>query len=403
MIRNPSYSLQAFIVNSMPSMSDSSENCAAIIGAGVSGLVAAVHLRRVGIRSVVFDKASDIGGMWNVHLNPSWKSMQTNISKFTTVLADFSWPEDTPLFPRQEEVYSYLSNYARRSLPESTFQLSTEVTQVTYSNNRTSPWTVEYRTNAKSICTAQFTFVIVASGFFGTPHIPQSILGLLQFPGQVLHGSEYRSSDQVRGKRVIIVGASMSAAEIAADIAPTAKDIIHIASRNFCSLPRFIPLAPKDPMSPFLPIDLVSYRRSKRTSDNETVFRQCRRLARRIADYFQALTGGADQQSSCLVKSQDGEAPFVAISNMYDVWNRAGRITLQQGPLRQVQVDGILVLDNGSTIQTNANDVLILCTGYQPCLDFFSKGCSRTLVLPINGSLLSSDTPSLHMLHPSLS
>lgn len=353
-------------------MSDTSENCAAIIGAGVSGLVAATHLHRVGIRPVVFDKAAGIGGMWNVHLNPSWKSMQTNISKFTTVLADCPWPEDTPLFPNQAEVYSYLCNYARYSLPEKTFQLSTEITQVRCSDNEAVPWTLEYRTSTNSICTAHFKFVIVASGFFGAPHIPDSIRGLSQFPGQLLHSNDYRSSDQVRDKRVIIVGASMSAAEIAADTAPAAKQIIHIASRNFWSLPRFIPLAPKDPSSAFLPVDLVSYRRSKRTSNSETIFRDADDY-KKINEHYQALTGGPNQRSSRLVKHKDGEVPFVAISNTYDVWNRAGRITLQQGPLREVQVDGTLVLDNGTTIETSRDDVLILCTGYQPCFDFFSK------------------------------
>ena len=353
-------------------MSDTSENCAAIIGAGVSGLVAAAHLYRVGIRPVVFDKAAGIGGMWNVHLTPSWKSMQTNISKFTTVLTDCPWPEDTPLFPNQAEVYSYLCNYARHALPKNTFQLSTEVTQVRCSDNEALPWIVEYRTRANSICMAQFKFMIVASGFFGTPHIPDNIRGLSRFPGQLLHSSDYRSSDQVRDKRVIIVGASMSAAEIAADIAPAAKQIIHIASRNFWSLPRFIPLVPKDPSSAFLPVDLVAYRRSKRASNNETIFRNAGDY-KKITEYYQTLTGGSNQRSSRLVKNKEDEVPFVAISNTYDVWNRAGRITLQQGPLREVQVDGTLVLNNGTTIESSRDDVLILCTGYQPCFDFFSK------------------------------
>jgi hypothetical protein len=32
-----------------------------------------------------------------------------------------------------------------------------------------------------------------------------------------------------------------------------------------------------------------------------------------------------------------------------------------------------LVLNNGTAIKTTSDDILILCTGYRPCLDFFSK------------------------------
>ncbi len=70
-------------------MSNSEQRCAAIIGAGVSGLVSAVQMYKVGIRPTIFDKASDIGGAWNADLKPCWNSMQTNVSKFSATLSDF--------------------------------------------------------------------------------------------------------------------------------------------------------------------------------------------------------------------------------------------------------------------------------------------------------------------------
>lgn len=75
-------------------MSNCSRKCVAIIGGGVSGLASAVNMHKVGIQAVVFEKASDIGGMWNPKLKPCWNSMRVNISKFTTALADYSWSKD---------------------------------------------------------------------------------------------------------------------------------------------------------------------------------------------------------------------------------------------------------------------------------------------------------------------
>jgi hypothetical protein len=38
-----------------------------------------------------------------------------------------------------------------------------------------------------------------------------------------------------------------------------------------------------------------------------------------------------------------------------------------------------LILNNGTTITTTPNDILVLCTGYRPCLDFFSKDILKQL------------------------
>ena len=351
-------------------MSNSTQPCVAIIGAGVSGLVSAVQMYRVGIRPTVFDKASDIGGMWNADLKPCWNSMRTNISKFCTTFSDFCWPTDAPLFPGQRDVYLYLLNYTRLSLPQDVFQLNTQVTNVAYSEVATPHWTVHYRSASNHLSSTQFDFVIVASGFFECSYMPDNIIRLSAFRGTIMHSSDYRSPEQVHDKRVIIVGASMSAGEIAADMVPSAKHVIHIASHNFWSIPRFLPLKPDDPASPFLPLDLVSYRRSTRTSDNEVIFRTAEEN-QKIHRHFRSINGGR-QQSSCLVNNADDKPAFICVSNMYAEWNRAGKFTLKQGRVNEIDEDGTLILDNGTTIKTTSDDILMLCTGYRPCLDFFS-------------------------------
>jgi cation diffusion facilitator CzcD-associated flavoprotein CzcO len=316
-------------------MTNSSRKCVAIIGAGVSGLVSAVNMYRVGIQPIVFDKASNIGGMWNIDIKPCWNSMRTNISKFSTALSDFAWPKDAPLFPSQREVYLYLCNYIQQSLPGNIFRFNTQVTNITYSNDK---WTLQYSTKLNHISSEQFDFIIIASGFFDHPHIPENITDLSSFQGTLMHSCEYRSPEQVRDKRVIIIGASMSAAEIAADMSTSAKHIIHIVPHSFWSMPRFIPLKPNDPVSPFLPIDFVFYRRSQRTSNHEILFRTGDEY-KKLNGYLRLITNNS-QQSSSLIDANDENPPFIAISDMYAEWNRAGKIILKQGRLVKVEKDG---------------------------------------------------------------
>ncbi|KAG7286292.1 hypothetical protein NEMBOFW57_008600 [Staphylotrichum longicolle] len=69
-----------------------------------------------------------------------------------------------------------------------------------------------------------FDAVVVASGHYWVPYIP-AIDGLEAFekarPGSVLHSKHFRGRDQFKGKRVVVVGASVSAADIAYDLAHT--------------------------------------------------------------------------------------------------------------------------------------------------------------------------------------
>lgn len=75
-----------------------------------------------------------------------------------------------------------------------------------------------------------FDTVVVASGHFWVPYIP-AIEGLEEFekarPGSVLHSKHFRGREAFTGKRVVVVGASVSAADIAFDVADLAKAPVH--------------------------------------------------------------------------------------------------------------------------------------------------------------------------------
>ncbi|KAF7555829.1 hypothetical protein G7Z17_g1938 [Cylindrodendrum hubeiense] len=75
-----------------------------------------------------------------------------------------------------------------------------------------------------------FDAVVVASGHYWVPYIP-AIEGLEQFeksrPGSVLHSKHFRGRNLLKDKRVVVVGASVSAADIAVDLVDTAKSPVH--------------------------------------------------------------------------------------------------------------------------------------------------------------------------------
>jgi hypothetical protein len=76
----------------------------------------------------------------------------------------------------------------------------------------------------------RFDAVVVASGHFNVPYIPH-IGGLADFerarPGSVKHSKMFRGRDAYRGKRVIVVGASVSGADIAYDLVGVARGPVY--------------------------------------------------------------------------------------------------------------------------------------------------------------------------------
>ncbi|KAH9883297.1 hypothetical protein F4778DRAFT_694406 [Xylariomycetidae sp. FL2044] len=71
----------------------------------------------------------------------------------------------------------------------------------------------------------RFDSVVVASGHYWVPYVPR-IEGLSEFEagrvGSVIHSKHFRGREAYRNKRVVVVGASVSAADIAVDLIGTA-------------------------------------------------------------------------------------------------------------------------------------------------------------------------------------
>jgi len=59
-----------------------------------------------------------------------------------------------------------------------------------------------------------FDYVIVATGHFSVPNIP-SFPGMDKFPGRVLHSHSFRNASHFKDKKVLVVGSSLSAEDIA--------------------------------------------------------------------------------------------------------------------------------------------------------------------------------------------
>jgi cation diffusion facilitator CzcD-associated flavoprotein CzcO len=288
----------------------------------------------------------------------------------------------------------YLSSYAQKFLRPEYFCFNTRVTKMRRADDG-KKWVLTWRSVGKDEEETVFDFVVVASGIFSRRDMP-AIPGLDSFKGEVIHSSGYRSPDQFADKKVAIVGDSYSATEIAGDLASYASVITHITPRQPWILPKFLPADPRDPASPFIPIDLAIYRRDLRPSPHENILPTAEEITMRHG--LLKLFCGNQAEISPQLDVPSDKPLFVSISDEYTGAVRNGRIMVQSRRLATVNGKQ-LILDNGAAIDDQ--DVLILATGFHASLDFFPLDLQEAICLDTSDRIL----PYLlhrNVWHPSL-
>jgi putative flavoprotein involved in K+ transport len=202
---------------------------ALIVGAGAAGLSAAGALQQLGIDAVLLEQDSKPGGTWarrydRLHLHTVRKH---------SGLAHYPIPRGSANYLPRDEYVAYLNDYARH------FNLRI-VTDCTVENIRMEQGTpVRWRISS-SADTWEAPVVIVAVGQYRVPRLPP-LPGLEHFAGEFIHSVDYRNASPYAGKRVLVVGAGNSGAEIATDL------IEHGASFVAISVRTPPPVVPRDP------------------------------------------------------------------------------------------------------------------------------------------------------------
>jgi putative flavoprotein involved in K+ transport len=171
-----------------------------IVGAGQAGLAAGYHLQRRGREFLILDANDRIGDSWRRR----WDSLKLYSPASRDGLPGMPFPAASNSFPTHDEMADYLESYASRfELPVRT---GTAVESLAKEGGRYAARAAGVRIEADS--------VVVASGVFQKPHIPD-FAGELDPGITQLHSSAYRNQRQLQPGPVLVVGASHSGSDIA--------------------------------------------------------------------------------------------------------------------------------------------------------------------------------------------
>jgi 4-hydroxyacetophenone monooxygenase len=189
----------------------------AVIGAGMSGLLAAHRLQQAGVPFVVLEKNDDVGGTWYENTYPGCRVDNPNHNYSYSFAQRHDWPAH---YSTQDVLRGYFDDCADALDLRHHIRLGAEVVSATWSDHA-QRWTLVLQTGEEVVADA----VISAVGQLNRPSLPD-IPGRDTFRGAAFHTAEWDPDVDLRGRRVAVIGTGASALQAIPEIAPLVGELV---------------------------------------------------------------------------------------------------------------------------------------------------------------------------------
>lgn len=211
-----------------------------VVGAGPAGLVTARALLHASIPFDVYERHSDVGGIWDPDNpgSPMYDTAHFISSKWTSSFYGYPMPDDYPDYPDHRQLRSYIQGFAREYglYPHITFD-----TEVEHARPDGDEWVVTLAGGEER----RYRGLICANGTTWHANVPD-YPGMGDFAGDIRHSVTYRSPDEFRGRRALVVGGGNSGVDIACDAATHADAAFFSVRRGYRYVPKHIFGIPTD-------------------------------------------------------------------------------------------------------------------------------------------------------------
>lgn len=335
----------------------------AIVGAGMSGILAAIKLIERGLRNfTVFEKAAELGGTWRDNRYPGL-TCDTPAHAYSYSFA--LNPDWSAYYAGGPEIRDYFRNVAAERGVIPFIRSDSEVTTCRFDDAR-GVWEIGLKDGGK----AEADVVIAASGVLHHPKVPD-LPGLATFAGKAFHSARWDDSAVLDGTRVGVIGCGSTGIQITNALSDRAARLVH-----FSRSPQWI-----------MPVPQFDY-----TAEEKAAFAQNPALIdaiRRDPLYWEAIyrfTDGitdsgspeiAEIQTICRQFLEEKVTDPVLLEKLrpnyiaackrliynweyYDCVQRPG-VYLETGGIEAIVPEGVRMQDG----TLHELDVLVLATGFQ--------------------------------------
>ena len=212
-----------------------------IIGAGVAGLTTAKVFEARGHKVTILECSGDLGGVWEPAR--SYPEVQTQSPKDLYRYTDKPMPDSYPEWPNGPQVHAYLTDYAKDHGLMPRMRFNTTVVGMARRDSGSPGWTLKIQNPDSSTALEDFDFVAVCTGQFNERRT-LGIPGEDDFKaagGEILHSAQHTDSMLVKGKKVVVLGGSKSATDIAVNsVNAGASEVMMVYLEPVWRIPYFI-------------------------------------------------------------------------------------------------------------------------------------------------------------------
>jgi 4-hydroxyacetophenone monooxygenase len=183
---------------------------ALIIGAGISGICAAIELAKAGIPYVIVERRGALGGVWHDNRYPG-AACDVPSYLYCFSFAPYDWSR---FFAGSREINSYLDQVTDDYQVRRHIRFGLEVIEARF-DEANGEWEADVISEAGLRETLRATILISGVGAFNKPRVPD-VLGLESFTGPSVHTAQYPDAGlDLTGRNVVLVGNGASAMQVA--------------------------------------------------------------------------------------------------------------------------------------------------------------------------------------------
>jgi cation diffusion facilitator CzcD-associated flavoprotein CzcO len=208
-----------------------------VVGAGFSGIGAAIKLDRAALGDYLVIEAGDgPGGTWYWNTYPG---IAVDIPSFSYQFSFEKSPDWTRTYAPGNELRAYAEHCVDKYAIRPKIRFNTKVLGASFDDGE-QLWRVELDTGA----TVTARFLINACGVLITPNLPD-IDGVDSFAGVTMHTARWDHRQDLAGKRVAIIGTGASAVQVIPEIAPIVEQLTVFQRTPIWCFPKpDVPLSP---------------------------------------------------------------------------------------------------------------------------------------------------------------
>jgi 4-hydroxyacetophenone monooxygenase len=192
---------------------------AVIIGAGISGIAAAVRLGQAGIPYIVLEKNEEVGGTWFENHYPDCGVDTPNHFYCYSFASEPGW---THYFSPRDEIEAYLVRCVNEFGVKPNVRFGVTVDRASW-NEQTHEWVIEATTSDGPV-EYRAPLLLSAVGQLNRPFIPD-IPGLDGFDGECFHSARWPDGIDLHDRRVGVVGNGASAMQLVPPVAQEAASV----------------------------------------------------------------------------------------------------------------------------------------------------------------------------------